>query len=98
MIDRLADDHANARRLAQGLANIDGLTVDPDSIHTNIVIFEVDPSLGPAAKLIAALGAEDVKVSSPSPTAIRMVTHRHISGDGVEETLSRTSKAVRALR
>ncbi len=98
MIDRLADDHANARRLAQGLANIDGLTVDPDSIHTNIVIFEVDPSLGPSAKLIGALGAEDVKVSSPSPTAIRMVTHRHISSDDVEETLSRTSKAVRALR
>ena len=98
MIDRLADDHANARRLAQGLANIDGLTVDPDSIHTNIVIFEVDPSLGPSAKLISALGAEDVKVSSPSPTAIRMVTHRHISSDDVEETLSRTSKAVRALR
>ena len=98
MIDRLADDHANARRLAQGLANIDGLTVDPDSIHTNIVIFEVDPSLGPSAKLIGALGAEDVKVSSPSPTAIRMVTHRHISSEDVEETLSRTSKAVRALR
>ncbi len=98
MIDRLADDHANARRLAQGLANIDGLTVDPDSIQTNIVIFQVDPSLGPSAKLIGALDSEGVKVSSPGPKAIRMVTHRHISSDDVEETLSRTSKAVRALR
>jgi threonine aldolase len=98
MIDRLADDHANASRLATGLANIDGLTVDPESIQTNIVIFEVDPALGPSAKLIAALGSEDVKVSSPGPTSIRMVTHRHISNDDVEETLSRTSKAVQSLR
>jgi threonine aldolase len=98
MIDRLADDHANASRLATGLANINGLTVDPESIQTNIVIFEVDPALGPSAKLIAALGSEDVKVSSPGPTSIRMVTHRHISSDDVEETLSRTSKAVQGLR
>ena len=41
MIDRLAEDHANARLLAQGLANIDGLQVDPESIQTNIVIFQV---------------------------------------------------------
>ncbi len=98
MIDRLADDHANARRLAQGLANIDGLTVDADSIQTNIVIFQVDPSLGPSEKLIGALGSEGVKVSSPGPKAVRMVTHRHISSENVEETLSRTSKAVRQLR
>ena len=98
MIDRLADDHANARRLATGLANINGLTVDPESIQTNIVIFEVDPALGPSAKLISALDSEDVKVSSPGPTSIRMVTHRHISNEDVEETLSRTSKAVQSLR
>ncbi len=98
MIDRLADDHANARRLATGLANINGLTVDPESIQTNIVIFEVDPALGPSTKLIAALDSEDVKVSSPGPTSIRMVTHRHISSEDVEETLSRTSMAVQGLR
>ena len=98
MIDRLADDHANARRLAQGLANIDGLTVDPDSIQTNIVSFQVDPSLGPSAKLIGALDSEGVKVSSPGPKSIRMVTHRHISSEDVGETLSRTSKAVKQLR
>ena len=98
MIDRLADDHANARRLAQGLANIDGLSVDPDSIQSNIVIFDVDRSVGSAATLIAALDREGVKVSSPGPQSIRMVTHRHISGDDVEEALSRTSKAVNTQR
>ena len=98
MIDRLADDHANARRLSQGLANIDGLGVDPESIQSNIVIFDVDSSVGTAADLIAALDRHDVKVSSPGPTSIRMVTHRHIAGEDIEEALSRTSRAVGELK
>ena len=97
MIDRLAEDHQNARRLAQGLANIDGLTVDPDSIQTNIVFFEVDEDLGTAADLIAALKNHGVLVSYPGKQSIRMVTHRHISPEDIEEALSRTSAAVREL-
>ena len=98
MVDRLADDHANARRLAQGLANIDGLSVDPDSIQTNIVIFDVDEAVGPAADLINALAGEEVLVSSPGPHSIRMVTHREVDGGDIEEAVGRTSKAVAALR
>jgi threonine aldolase len=97
MIERLAEDHARARQLAAGLANIDGLGVDPDAIQTNIIIFEVDPSFGPAAGLIGALAREGVKVSSPGKQSIRMVTHRHISSADVEEALARTSKAVKEL-
>lgn len=98
MVDRLAEDHANARRLAEGLANIDGLDVDPENIQTNIVIFDVDKKLGPSAKLIAALDRQGVKVSSPGPHSIRMVTHRHISGTDVDEALGRVSTAVKELR
>ena len=97
MIDRLAEDHANARQLARGLASIPGLSLDPDSIQTNIVIFHVDPSLGSAADLIGALGREDVKVGSPEEHYIRMVTHRHIDGGDVEETLGRVATAVKAM-
>ena len=98
MIDRLAEDHQNARRLAQGLANIDGLTVDPEKIQTNIVFFEVNESLGTAADMIAALNRQGVQVSYPGKQSIRMVTHRHISAADIEEALSRTSAAVRELR
>ena len=98
MIDRLAEDHQNARRLAQGLANIDGLSVDPESIQTNIVFFEVDEDLGTAADLIAALKNQGVLVSYPGKQSIRMVTHRHISPEDIEEALSRTSAAVREVR
>ena len=97
MIDRLAEDHANARQLAQGLANIPGLSLDPDSIQTNIVIFAVAPSLGSAAGFIAALDREGIKVGSPGEGYIRMVTHRHIDGGDVEETLGRVSAAVKAM-
>ena len=98
MVDRLAEDHQNARRLAHGLANIDGLSVDPEQIQTNIVFFDVDPKLGTAADMIAALERENVKVSYPGKQSIRMVTHRHISGEDIEEALSRTSTAVRELQ
>ena len=98
MVDRLAEDHQNARRLAAGLANINGLTVDADSIQTNIVIFDVDESVGTAPDFIKAMATAEVQVSYPGERSVRMVTHRHISGDDVEEALSRTSKVVRELK
>ena len=97
MVDRLAEDHQNARRLASGLANINGLTIDCDNIQTNIVIFDVDATVGSATAFIKAMAEANVLVSYPGETSVRMVTHRHISGEDIEEALSRTSKVVRAL-
>ena len=98
MVERLADDHAHARRLAAGLANISGITVDPDSIQTNIVIFEVDrEQIGDARAVIAALRADGVLVSHSRDQALRMVTHRHITAADVDETLHRVSGTMRRL-
>ncbi|MCH9017753.1 MAG: low specificity L-threonine aldolase, partial [Chloroflexi bacterium] len=88
----------NARRLAQGLANIDGLTVDADSIQTNIVIFDIDEKVAKPPDFIKAMAGAEVLVSYPGERSVRMVTHRHISGGDVEEALSRTSKVVRDLK
>jgi threonine aldolase len=93
MVDRLAEDHANARKLAQGLANINGLKLDPDRIQTNIVIFDLDSSVGTAGDLIRALRSQDLLVSSPGRHSIRMVTHRHIDGADIDEALGRVSRA-----
>ena len=98
MVDRLAEDHQNSRRLAHGIANIDGLSINPNMIQTNIVIFDVDEKVGSAADFIKAMKDAEVLVSYPGERSIRMVTHRHISNEDVEETLSRTSKAVRELQ
>ena len=98
MIDRLAEDHANARQLAHGLGNIDGIHVDPDSIQTNIVIFEVDQSVGSASEFISALAREGVKVTYPGKQSIRMVTHRHIEDADVATALNRVASVVKKMR
>ena len=95
MIGRLADDHANARRLARGLADIAGINVDPDSIQTNIVIFEVESGVADAVAVSDALAGAGVKVSHSRGQSLRMVTHRHISGADVEEALSRAADVMR---
>ena len=94
MVERLADDHSNAKRLAAGLANIEGITVDPTSIQTNIVIFEVAESAGNANDVINELADEGVLVTYPGQQSLRMVTHRHISASDIDEALSRVAKVM----
>lgn len=79
MVDRLKDDHANARTIAEGLAKVPGISVDLPSVQTNIIIFDVG-GLGIAAtEFCAKLAKEGIKCSPrDTPTAVRMVTHRHI--------------------
>lgn len=57
MVDRLAEDHANARRLAEGLAMLPGVLLDPEQIHTNIVIFGLRPTAISPQQLVAGLAA-----------------------------------------
>jgi len=98
MIDRLADDHANAKKLAEGLANIDGLRVDPERIQTNIVIFEVDPAMSTVQEFMAALDREGVKVSYPGEHTIRMVTHREIDSSEIDDALARISNVAKGFK
>jgi len=98
MIDRLADDHVNAKKLAEGLANIDGLSVDPQRIQTNIVIFEVDPAMSTVQEFMAALDREGVKVSYPGEHTIRMVTHREIDSSEIDDALARISNVAKGFK
>jgi threonine aldolase len=83
-VERLADDHANARFLAEGLAAIAGVTIDPTTVETNIVIFDV----GDANRLIRALSDAGVEVSPIGPGRIRMVTHLDVDRAGCERALA----------
>ncbi len=94
-VERLADDHSNAHKLAQGLAEIPGLSVEPDQIRTNIVFVEVEPRLGPAPDFNRRMAEEGVRVSYPGERNFRMVTNRHISSQDVDETLSIVSRVAR---
>lgn len=86
-IDRLAEDHTNARRLAEGLAKLPDLTVDLDKVQTNIVIMEVSGKFT-AADLVKQLSERGIKCVAFGPTTVRMVTHKDVSTADVDYALS----------
>ncbi|HVN93696.1 MAG TPA: GntG family PLP-dependent aldolase [Terracidiphilus sp.] len=75
---RLAEDHANARLLAEALAHTEGVTIDLASVETNIVIFRLTSGQG-AAELAARLKERGVLVGAFGRDAVRLVTHRDVS-------------------
>lgn len=84
MIDRLAEDHENAKKLAVGLAEIDGISVDPENVHSNIVFFNIPPGSG--AAISQNLKQHGILVNSGDPV-MRMVTHYGISSEDIDYTL-----------
>ena len=74
----LAEDHANARLLAEALASIEGVAIDLATVETNIVIFRLQAGKG-AAELVTRLKARGVLTGAFGPDAIRVVTHRDVS-------------------
>jgi threonine aldolase len=83
-IERLAEDHANARILAQAVRATPGLKLEPESVDTNIVIFDIDAELGTAAAFCARLRDQGVWMNSIAPQRIRAVTHLDVSRKQVE--------------
>jgi threonine aldolase len=81
---RLAEDHANARLIAEALANTEGVSIDLTTVETNIVVFRLKSGRG-AAELVARLKARGVLAGAFGPDAIRLVTHRDVSrGDCID--------------
>ena len=74
MSRRLDEDHANARLLAEAVAQCEGAVIDPASVETNIVIFELRGE-GDAAAVVRGLKEDGVLVSAIGPHAVRLVTH-----------------------
>jgi len=84
MIERLAEDHDNARRLAEGLAEIDGLSVDPKSVKTNIVYINISHNDVSSNDLADLLTREGVLLLPIGAKQMRAVTNYHITEDDVE--------------
>jgi threonine aldolase len=89
-VERLADDHARARRLAEGLAQLPGVELDPATAETNIVMFAVPD----ASSFCEALAAEDVVMSQFGPRRVRAVTHLDLDDDGIERALLAAARAL----
>ncbi len=83
---RLHIDHENAKRLAEGAANLKGISIDAEKVQTNIVIFDVSETGKTSAEICAALKEHEI-LASPFGKAIRMVTHYDVSREDIEKTL-----------
>jgi threonine aldolase len=84
-IDRLAEDHEKAQVLAAAIRETPGLSLDPDVVDTNIVIFKIDPPLGTAAAFVARLREQGVLMNAVGPQRIRAVTHLDVSLEQVRK-------------
>ena len=85
-VKRLAEDHANARRLAEGLAGLPGVALDPAGVETNLVFFELTGRLD-AATVVERLLARGVRMGALGPRTIRAVTHLDVSAAQIERAL-----------
>jgi hypothetical protein len=86
-VGRLAVDHENAKLLARGLAELRGITLNPDEVDTNIVILDISEMGRTARDLADELLTNGLRMSVVNPTRLRAVTHLDISRQDVEEAL-----------
>ena len=87
MVDRLAEDHTLARRLAEGVAALPGVLLDPERVRTNIVIFELRPEAPSPQEVVAGLAAQGVKIGAIGGRRFRAVTHYGIGEADVDRAL-----------
>ena len=95
-VERLADDHGRARRLAEALAALPGLEVDLATVQTNMVFAGTRGSGVPAAQLVERLAAEGVLCLDEAPWSVRFVTHLDLDDDDIEATLTGVAEALGA--
>jgi len=85
--DGLVADHARARRLAEGLARLPGLRIDPATVTTNLVYFDIDAPAWDAARLAAATLQHGVRLCPMATRRMRAVTHLDVDDAGIERAL-----------
>ena len=95
MVDRLAEDHVNAKALASGLAEIQGLLIDPDAVVTNIVYFRVAKDRMDAPTLVAQLGDLGVRVLPTAKDQMRAVLNYHVTLADVQRALAVFSRVMK---
>jgi threonine aldolase len=94
MIDRLAEDHANAKRLAEGLADLPGIELDPGRVQTNIVFFDLSNRMT-ARQLADRVARDGVLIGVNAERRIRVVTHYGIERDDIDTSLGVINRAMK---
>ena len=88
MVDRLADDHLHARRLAEGIAGIPGLSTEPGRVQTNILYIDLIDRRFPDDEFMARLEKRGVRLSHPGPARFRMLAHHGIGAAEIDASLA----------
>ena len=95
MVDRLAEDHAHARELAEGLAKVEGVRLDKGSPNTNMVYIELDPALGlTAVECAKALKELGILVGVTGPRHFRLVCHYWIKDEDIPQIIKGFEKVL----
>lgn len=95
-VERLAEDHQNAQRLARGLAKLPRLFLNPKEVETNIVLFDVTETGLDAAQFVALVKQEvGIRFSAMGPMLVRAVTHLGITKQDIDETIQAVGRLVR---
>jgi threonine aldolase len=97
-VERLAEDHANARLLAEGLAETPGIGLDPAEVETNIVFFDVQNTGMTAAAFTEALLAEGVRMGAVGRYRVRAVTHLDVTRQDIERAIQAVRRVVLGRR
>lgn len=87
-IERLKEDHQNAKRLAVGLKELKGVSLDPKHVETNIVIFDITETGKTGLQIAEAMKHHGVLIHAFGKTQIRLVTHLDVSGEDIEMALN----------
>jgi threonine aldolase len=94
MVGRIGEDHVRARRLAEGLAALPAVEIDPARVYTNILVFRMrpekvpgNPSVAPSQRLVEGMKEHRVLLGAFGATDVRMVTHYEITDADIETTL-----------
>ncbi len=82
-IERMSEDHANAKAFAEAVSKIDGISIDLDGVQSNLVFFWIDAEIGDAAQLAAALKTKGVKIGAMSSHKLRACTHLDVTREQV---------------
>jgi threonine aldolase len=94
-LERLKEDHQNAKRLAVGLKESKGVSIDPKYVETNIVIFDVVNTGMTGSQVAEAMKKEGVLIHPIGKTQIRLVTHLDVNAEDIEKALKAFEKLLR---
>jgi threonine aldolase len=88
MTDRIQEDHENAARLARGISQIEGLSIDLDRVQTNIVYFDLLSEALDCDEILVRLTSRGVKILRTGPRRFRAVTHYGIRAEDIDRAVS----------